>query len=67
MAKKYYVVKIMNNGKYYKKYKCIDGWSKNPEDCWQFTKSGALQIANRLNQTVKSVFSPFYDIEEVNA
>lgn len=46
---KYYVIKTTKKGVEYKKYKCIEGWSKTPEGCWQFSKPGAKKIADRLN------------------
>lgn len=37
MAKKYYITKESEReGKTYKRYKCIEGWSKNKELCWKF-------------------------------
>lgn len=47
---KYYVIKTTKEGVQYKKYKCIDGWSKNKAECWQFSKVGAEKIAQRLNE-----------------
>lgn len=47
---KYYVIRTTKNGIEYKKYKCIDGWSKSPADCWKFSKAGARKIAERLNK-----------------
>ena len=47
---KYYVIKTTKRGVEYKKYKCIDGWSKTPEGCWQFSKAGAEKIVTRLNK-----------------
>ena len=47
---KYYVIKTTRNGIEYKRYKCIDGWSKEPTGCWQFSKQGAESIAKRLNE-----------------
>lgn len=32
----------------YKRYKCIDGFSKNKSQCWKFSKQGALKIIERL-------------------
>ncbi len=48
---KYYVIKTTPSSVEYKKYKCIDGWSKTSEGCWQFSKAGAEGIAKRLNKT----------------
>ena len=50
--KKYYVIKTTKDGISYKRYKCIDGWSKNRTECWQFSKQGAEQIAKRLNDMI---------------
>ncbi len=46
----YYVIKTTKSGVEYKKYKCIDGWSENPKECWRFSESGAKTIAERLNE-----------------
>ena len=48
--KKYYVIKTTSKGVEYKKYKCIDGWSRDKSECWQFSKQGAKKIADRLNE-----------------
>ncbi len=47
---KYFVTKTTAGKLEYKKYKCIDGWSTDPKECWQFSKSGAQKIADRLNE-----------------
>ena len=51
---KYFVIKTTKDGIEYKRYKCIDGWTKNKEICWKFSRQGAKQIADRRN----SVQSP---------
>lgn len=35
---KFYVIKTTKNGIEYKKYKCIDGWTKEKTASWQFSK-----------------------------
>lgn len=50
--KKYYVIKTTKDGVLYKRYKCIDGWTRNKEICWQFSKQGAEKIAKRLNSFI---------------
>ncbi len=52
---KYFVIKTTVNKVEYKKYKCIDGWSTDPNECWQFSKQGAEKIAKRLND--------FYEVD----
>lgn len=47
--KKYYVIKTTKNGVEYKRTKCCDYWSKSKDGCWQYSKQGARQIAERLN------------------
>ncbi len=47
---KYYIVKETKYGKEYKKYKCIDGFCKDKELCWKFSKQGALGIIGRLEK-----------------
>lgn len=49
---RYYIVKETKYGKEYKRYKCIDGFSKNKELCWKFSKQGALSIIERLKKTI---------------
>lgn len=53
--KKVYIVKINKQigTVEYKRYKCIDGWSKNKNMCWQFSKQGALKIIERLKYEYK--------------
>ena len=47
---KYYIVK--KNSQFgtteYKRYKCTDGFSRNKELCWRFSKQGAIKIIERL-------------------
>lgn len=54
MAKKYLIVKESRvTGKTiieYKRYKCIDGFTRNKELCWAFSKKGALKIIENLKQ-----------------
>lgn len=50
---KFYVIKTTRKGIEYKRYKCIEGWSKTPDECWQFSKQGAEKIAERLNREYK--------------
>lgn len=47
---KYFVTKTTTGKLEYKKYKCIEGWSTDPSECWQFSKAGAQKIADRLNE-----------------
>ena len=58
MEHKYIIVRKVKGEKEYKKYKCIDGWSKNPEECWKFSKGGAVKICQRYNEGAEK--SPFY-------
>ena len=53
---KYYVIRTTKNGIEYKKNKCLDTWSKNKNECWQFSKQGAEQITKRLNVKIKEPF-----------
>lgn len=53
---KYYVIKTTKNGIEYKKAKCLDIWSKDKSECWQFSKRGAEQIAERLNSRIQQPF-----------
>ena len=48
MAKKFYIKKVHGNSIEYKRYKCIDGWNRDKNCCWQFSKQGAEKIIERL-------------------
>ena len=46
-----YYIKMENkqfNKVYYKRYKCIDGFTTDKKICWKFSKQGALKIIERL-------------------
>lgn len=70
---KYLIVRIIGEETTYKRYKTIDGWSRNPEECWQFSRQGAKKIVEGLNAGAeKSKFykamphkMPHYSIMEV--
>lgn len=52
---KYYLIQMVSSvtGKnkiQYRKYKCSDGWTTNPNECWQFTKAGALKKVESLKK-----------------
>ena len=49
-ATKYLIFREKNGKKMYKMYKCIEGWSKNPSDCWGFSKQGANKIIKKLGE-----------------
>lgn len=55
---KYYIVMVNKqfNMKEYKKYKCVDGWTRNKEVCWKFSKQGATNIIKRLTDNVRSEY-----------
>lgn len=59
---KYFVIKTTKEGIEYKKYKCIDGWTKNKEICWKFSRQGAKQIADRLNEKYEIPYKVHYNI-----
>lgn len=49
----------------YKRYKCIDGWCKNKDLCWQFSKQGALKIIERLKREYyRNINNLEFDLEE---
>ena len=53
--KKYYLIQMVSNVTsktkiVYRKYKCSDGWAENPNECWQFTKQGALKKIETLKK-----------------
>ena len=44
----------------YKRYKTIDGWSRNPEECWGFSYLGAKRIVEGMNAGAEK--SKFYKV-----
>jgi hypothetical protein len=70
---KYLIVQTIGKEITYKRYKTIDGWSRNPEECWQFSYLGAKKIVEGLNAgAAKSKFykvmphkMPYYSMKEV--
>ena len=70
---KYLIVRTIGEEVTYMRYKTIDGWSRNPEECWKFSKQGAKKIVDGLNAGAeKSKFykamphkKPFYSMKEV--
>ena len=66
---KYYIKKYNRefNTIEYKRYKCIDGFCKNRELCWQFSKQGALKIIERLKYEYRrNIDNIEFSIEPVN-
>lgn len=59
---KYYVIKTTKYGVEYKKYKCIDGWTKDKSSCWKFSKQGADGIAKRLNEQYAIPYKVHFNI-----
>lgn len=50
----------------YKRYKCIDGFSKKKELCWQFSKQGAEKIIERLKDEYRrNINNVEFELEEV--
>lgn len=53
---KFYIVKIhkaaegCSEWREYKRFKRIDGFSANKEECWKFSKLGAVKIIERLKK-----------------
>lgn len=48
--KKYLIAREIKGKREYKKYKCIDGWDANADDCWAFSKPGAIKICQRFKE-----------------
>lgn len=65
MDKKYYVTRTDRNTgvKYYKKAKTLDIWSKDKSVCWKYSKQGAKQIADRLNEWERKVYFEHFDYD----
>ena len=47
---KYYVIKTTKNGIEYKRTKCLDYFTKEKSEAYQYSKQGAENIAERLNK-----------------
>ena len=65
---KYYIKKTnKQTGRVeYKRYKCSDGFDKNKEVCWQFTKQGASKIIERLKREYwRNINNLTFELEEV--
>ena len=63
---KYYIKKI--NKQFgtveYKRYKCSDGFSRNKDLCWQFSKQGAEKIIERLkNEYRRNISNITFELE----
>lgn len=59
---KYFVMMIdKDNRTFYKRNKCVDGWSTNKADCWAFSRQGAKNIAISLYAYDKSNGANVYD------
>ena len=52
---KYRVYKqnLCTSEKFYKRYKTIDGWTRDSRICWLFSRQGALNIQDRINHSYK--------------
>lgn len=65
---KYYIKKINKqfNSIEYKQYKCIDGWNRNKNKCWQFSRKGAEKIITRLRYEYRrNINNLEFEVEEV--
>lgn len=63
-----YYIKMINKQTgiiQYKKYKCIDGFTRNKEQCWKFSKQGAIKIIERLKyQYRNNIQNLEFELEE---
>ena len=57
---KYYIVMERKGRKMYKKYKCIEGWAKNRDECWKFSKQGAKNIVEQYKKMKTMQDAQFY-------
>lgn len=51
----------------YKKNSCVDGWSNNKAQCWQFSRSGATRIVRDLQryaEKTNNFYQYVYDLVE---
>lgn len=65
--KKYYIKKVNHQSETveYKQYKCSDGFNKNKDLCWQFSKQGALKIIERLKHEYRrNIKNLDFELEE---
>ena len=64
---KYYIKKTnTQTGRVeYKQYKCSDGFNRNKEVCWQFSKQGAMKIIERLKKEYwRNIDNLLFELEE---
>lgn len=64
---KYYIKKTnKQTGRIeYKRYKCIDGFSRDKSQCWKFSKQGALKIIERLKSEYwRNIDNLEFELEE---
>lgn len=63
---KYFVIRTnkATGKKHYMKTKTVGGWRTDKASCWQFSKQGAKNIANRYSEYSHPVYSMYeYGIE----
>lgn len=65
---KYYVFRINKKTgiKEYMKTKCVGGWMRSNDNCWQFSKQGARGIVTRYSQYAHPAYTAYeYGMERV--
>lgn len=62
---KCYVVMITSKNRWYKRYKTIDGWTKDKIEAWKFTERSAKEISDRLNRENLNTDRLYFEKEKV--
>lgn len=62
LPKKYYVIRTTKHGVEYKRTKTLDYWSKTPDGCWQYSKQGAKNVADKYNTMVNPKNEPWHGV-----
>ncbi len=62
---KCYVVMITAQNRWYKRYKTIDGWTKDKTEAWIFTERSAKDISDRLNRGNLNADRLYFEKEKV--
>lgn len=48
--RKFYIFRVHNGMKEYKRTKCLNHWHKDKSICWKFSEGGAKRIIKTLNE-----------------
>ena len=66
MNDKYFVRMRIDSRIYYKKNKCVDGWSMNKQECWAFTRPVADRLVKAYYRQAQGKSKAMYDFIRSN-